>query len=267
MYDGTRRVSTGSQSLAASERTNISESPRSRVPPTPELPPASSFDFPRAPTANTSPNILSPRTPYHPPGPSSSTNPELYAQRPSMYPPVPEASHAHLPTSDTRAWPLTLPPPPPPPSTADTMQIDMLSRPALSTGPYGDPGGEGVGYTGLNQQRPLPTNFPPTGNGVPHIDPQMAPPTWQHHHYYPPVGGPAYPQTQERYPCPTCNKAFSRPSSLRIHTYSHTGEKPYKCKHAGCGKTFSVRSNMKRHEKGCHGSTNSAASGSSSGAA
>ena len=78
-------------------------------------------------------------------------------------------------------------------------------------------------------------------------------PTWQHHHYYPPTNPPSYPQTQERYICPTCSKPFSRPSSLKIHTYSHTGEKPYKCKHEGCGKHFSVRSNMKRHEKGCHG--------------
>jgi uncharacterized Zn-finger protein len=50
-----------------------------------------------------------------------------------------------------------------------------------------------------------------------------------------------------------CNKAFSRPSSLRIHSHSHTGEKPFQCPHKGCGKAFSVRSNMKRHERGCHG--------------
>ncbi|OQU98193.1 hypothetical protein CLAIMM_04013 [Cladophialophora immunda] len=34
--------------------------------------------------------------------------------------------------------------------------------------------------------------------------------------------------------------------------YSHTGEKPYKCNHEGCGQYFSVRSNLKRHEKSCH---------------
>ncbi|KAJ6066562.1 uncharacterized protein N7446_003599 [Penicillium canescens] len=59
-------------------------------------------------------------------------------------------------------------------------------------------------------------------------------------------------QNHDRYICRTCHKAFSRPSSLRIHSHSHTGEKPFRCTHAGCGKAFSVRSNMKRHERGCH---------------
>jgi len=66
------------------------------------------------------------------------------------------------------------------------------------------------------------------------------------------VSSSTLPQSQDRYICQTCNKAFSRPSSLRIHSHSHTGEKPFKCPHPGCGKAFSVRSNMKRHERGCH---------------
>lgn len=77
---------------------------------------------------------------------------------------------------------------------------------------------------------------------------------WQHHHYISPSSTAAFAsQSQDRYVCQTCNKAFSRPSSLRIHSHSHTGEKPFKCPHSGCGKAFSVRSNMKRHERGCHG--------------
>lgn len=50
-----------------------------------------------------------------------------------------------------------------------------------------------------------------------------------------------------RYYCPFCNKAFNRPSSLRIHTYSHTGEKPFVCPEENCGRQFSVQSNMRRH--------------------
>ncbi|GAA97902.1 uncharacterized protein L969DRAFT_96281 [Mixia osmundae IAM 14324] len=50
-----------------------------------------------------------------------------------------------------------------------------------------------------------------------------------------------------RYTCPFCSKKFSRPSSLRIHVYSHTGEKPYTCEL--CHRGFSVQSNLRRHLK------------------
>ncbi|KAI9496895.1 hypothetical protein BDB00DRAFT_733532, partial [Zychaea mexicana] len=50
-----------------------------------------------------------------------------------------------------------------------------------------------------------------------------------------------------KYHCPYCDKGFSRPSSLRIHTYSHTGEKPFVCPEPGCSRKFSVQSNMRRH--------------------
>ncbi|KAK4519651.1 ubiquitin-protein ligase peroxin 12 [Mucor velutinosus] len=53
----------------------------------------------------------------------------------------------------------------------------------------------------------------------------------------------------DKYDCPHCDKRFSRPSSLRTHIYSHTGEKPYTCNHPDCNRTFSVRSNMRRHMK------------------
>ncbi|EAS37383.2 C2H2 finger domain-containing protein [Coccidioides immitis RS] len=80
----------------------------------------------------------------------------------------------------------------------------------------------------------------------------MSPTAWQHHHYFPLSNASAYALNQGRHICQTCNKAFLRPSTLRIHSHSHTGEKPFRCPHVGCGKAFSVRSNMKRHERGCH---------------
>ncbi|GAV29141.1 hypothetical protein PMKS-002621 [Pichia membranifaciens] len=49
--------------------------------------------------------------------------------------------------------------------------------------------------------------------------------------------------------CPLCRKVFNRPSGLKTHMHIHTGEKPYRCDWPGCGKYFSVRSNMIRHNK------------------
>lgn len=116
--------------------------------------------------------------------------------------------------------------------------------------------------SGLYYQRPLPQAFPPMPVSVA-LAPASGANPWQHHHYIAPSTAASFPQSQDRYICQTCNKAFSRPSSLRIHSHSHTGEKPFKCPHAGCGKAFSVRSNMKRHERGCH-SFESSSSGSAS---
>ncbi|GAN02881.1 hypothetical protein MAM1_0029c02330 [Mucor ambiguus] len=43
----------------------------------------------------------------------------------------------------------------------------------------------------------------------------------------------------DKYECPQCDKKFSRPSSLRTHIFSHTGEKPHMCNHQFCFRTFS----------------------------
>ena len=52
-----------------------------------------------------------------------------------------------------------------------------------------------------------------------------------------------------KFECSYCQKRFSRPSSLRTHIHSHTGEKPYRCDVPGCGRCFSVHSNLRRHQK------------------
>ncbi|KAJ1803373.1 hypothetical protein LPJ75_005900, partial [Coemansia sp. RSA 2598] len=52
---------------------------------------------------------------------------------------------------------------------------------------------------------------------------------------------------ERKYPCTVCDKRFTRPSSLACHQRTHTGEKPHRCSVAGCGKQFSVQSNLRRH--------------------
>jgi len=52
-----------------------------------------------------------------------------------------------------------------------------------------------------------------------------------------------------KYECSYCGKGFSRPSSLKIHLNSHTGEKPFVCPVESCGRSFSVLSNMRRHAR------------------
>ncbi|KAJ4008848.1 hypothetical protein NW752_008803 [Fusarium irregulare] len=55
--------------------------------------------------------------------------------------------------------------------------------------------------------------------------------------------------TQKKHKCKVCDKRFTRPSSLQTHMYSHTGEKPFACEVEGCGRHFSVVSNLRRHRK------------------
>ncbi|KAK6531931.1 hypothetical protein TWF694_003095 [Orbilia ellipsospora] len=55
--------------------------------------------------------------------------------------------------------------------------------------------------------------------------------------------------TTKKHKCKVCDKRFTRPSSLQTHMYSHTGEKPFACEVEGCGRQFSVVSNLRRHRK------------------
>ena len=157
-------------------------------------------------------------------------------------------------------------------SSTDSYSSRHLSQSPF-TSPIYNPSTSGrANYSATSQapsqyyQRPLPPPEPSHvshasgsniggGSPVDHSNPwQQQHQQHQHHHYISPSAAAAFANQQtERYICQTCSKAFSRPSSLRIHSHSHTGEKPFKCPHSGCGKAFSVRSNMKRHERGCHG--------------
>ncbi|ETI25833.1 hypothetical protein G647_02610 [Cladophialophora carrionii CBS 160.54] len=66
--------------------------------------------------------------------------------------------------------------------------------------------------------------------------------------------------TQKKHKCKICDKRFTRPSSLQTHMYSHTGEKPFACDVEGCGRHFSVVSNLRRHKKVHKGDSQSTAS-------
>ena len=52
---------------------------------------------------------------------------------------------------------------------------------------------------------------------------------------------------EKPYTCKHCNKGFSRASNCKQHERIHTGEKPYTCKH--CNKCFRQLSNYRRHEQ------------------
>jgi len=119
--------------------------------------------------------------------------------------------------------------------------------------PYSESSTEWSAYMRLTQQRllfmkcprPLPRIMARHPVGASMV------PTWRHHsdrstHVE------SRRRTQDGYLCPTCSKLFSRPSGLKIHMHSHTGEKRYRCRHEGCGKCFSVKSNMTRHNKRSH---------------
>ncbi|KAL1863625.1 hypothetical protein Plec18167_000721 [Paecilomyces lecythidis] len=153
------------------------------------------------------------------------------------------------------------------PSPTERGSISQESQSRYSAQPYASPAPSNSSYSSpveappasaYYQRPPPPSNYNGQNYGAPMVSsthpPMISPvtPAWQHHHYFPPSSSAPYPQNHDRYICRTCHKAFSRPSSLRIHSHSHTGEKPFRCTHVGCGKAFSVRSNMKRHERGCH---------------
>ncbi|KAL1921744.1 uncharacterized protein VTP21DRAFT_10386 [Calcarisporiella thermophila] len=99
----------------------------------------------------------------------------------------------------------------------------------LSSGSNSASSGSFASLPGLNHG---PTSSPvPANSKFPHTSPSPSSSTG----------------SQNRYQCPYCSKRFSRPSSLKIHTYSHTGEKPFVCTEEGCGRSFSVQSNLRRH--------------------
>ncbi|MEQ2165257.1 hypothetical protein GOODEAATRI_015013 [Goodea atripinnis] len=58
---------------------------------------------------------------------------------------------------------------------------------------------------------------------------------------------------KKNFPCQECQKAFNSLEKLKVHSYSHTGERPYRCSHADCtkafecGKSYNTKLGFKRH--------------------
>lgn len=56
-------------------------------------------------------------------------------------------------------------------------------------------------------------------------------------------------QGKYEYHCEHCGKAFYRRDQYSVHLRSHTGERPYACAFQGCGKKFTQKGALTRHER------------------
>lgn len=54
---------------------------------------------------------------------------------------------------------------------------------------------------------------------------------------------------KRNFPCQDCQKAFNSLEKLKVHSYSHTGERPYRCSHPGCAKAFVSKYKLFRYGK------------------
>ncbi|XP_048866900.1 zinc finger protein PLAG1 isoform X1 [Brienomyrus brachyistius] len=52
---------------------------------------------------------------------------------------------------------------------------------------------------------------------------------------------------RKNFPCHLCEKAFNSVEKLKVHSYSHTGERPYRCSHPDCSKAFVSKYKLLRH--------------------
>ena len=53
----------------------------------------------------------------------------------------------------------------------------------------------------------------------------------------------------KRFQCKHCSKFLSSKQNLKEHLYTHTGEKPYRCREAGCVMAFRQGSQLSVHKR------------------
>lgn len=56
-------------------------------------------------------------------------------------------------------------------------------------------------------------------------------------------------QDPKNFTCLKCNRVLATKQSLKEHTYTHSGKKPFRCSEIGCGKTFRQSSQLCNHRK------------------
>ncbi|KAG7275807.1 hypothetical protein CRUP_038287, partial [Coryphaenoides rupestris] len=54
-------------------------------------------------------------------------------------------------------------------------------------------------------------------------------------------------KAKKNFPCQVCQKAFNSVEKLKVHSYSHTGERPYRCSHPDCTKAFVSKYKLLRY--------------------
>ena len=59
-----------------------------------------------------------------------------------------------------------------------------------------------------------------------------------------------YPLSHYRYRCEVCGKTFNFHHSLKLHSYKHTGRRPYPCDQ--CSKAYLTASHLKDHVEAVH---------------
>ncbi|KAJ7132787.1 hypothetical protein C8R43DRAFT_649232 [Mycena crocata] len=137
----------------------------------------------------------------------------------------------------------------------DFYRMPHYMVPQGRTSPESDPGRDGMSSASSysSSSSPYDTRMPTyRPSSAPHLGAYRSTPSY--HNPAPP--NPFYPtrppSSAARHQCSYCNKRFNRPSGLKIHLTTHTGDKPFVCPEESCGRSFSVRSNCRRHVRIVH---------------